>query len=76
MNRISDVEIAKEYLRLKGVNEDTIETEYALLIPFVQSARREEPRINCGGHLLDYTMICDEDDTFDSFYGKDYFKRD
>lgn len=43
-------------------------------IKIVGIARKEEPRINRGTHLVDWMNICDDDDNFNSFYGSDYFK--
>ena len=42
-------------------------------IKCIALARQEEPRINAGTHFIDWINICDDDDDFDSFYGKDYF---
>lgn len=38
----------------------------------VRKAREDEPRINCGLHMADYSLM-EEHDDFDSFYGPDYF---
>lgn len=42
------------------------------MLHMVVRCREDEPRINCGVHLIDYMNICDEDDDMDSFYGPDY----
>lgn len=70
----SDEEILKEYYEIMEKPLPTEKWQVELLIQFVNMIRKDEPRINSGYHLLDYTMICDENDDMDSFYGKDYFK--
>lgn len=74
----SDLEIAKEWVVFvandKKRFEELPEWYQTILLGTVKKAREEEPRINCGLHLVDWMNICDEDDTFDSFYGEDYFE--
>lgn len=73
--RLSDMDVAEQFLRLKGgISEEEILSGGELLAPMVASARRIESRINSGAHMWDFTMICDEEDTFESFYGEDYFQ--
>lgn len=76
MSRRTDEELAKEYLLLYGIKPEVVDQHLWLILPFVQRAREDEPRINCVAHLVDWTMICDEDDDFDSFYGPDYFNEE
>jgi hypothetical protein len=72
--RRTDREVAIDYASIDstdrlaqsaGLGVDTLEI-------VVRIARRDEPRINSGLHLIDWFGICDEDDDFDSFYGADY----
>ena len=71
----ADEQIAEEYCNLMEIDLSRCPRWYfGHLVAIIKLARKEEPRINSGVHLYDWTMICDEDDDFDSFYGPDYFK--
>lgn len=72
--RKTDQEILKEYLEEMERPYPTDKGVEEILLAFVRRIREDEPRINSGIHLVDYTMICDEDDTMDTFYGPDYFQ--
>lgn len=73
--RKDDQQILDEYLLICQIDKQKM-PQY--LIDFflrdIRRARELEPRINDGYHYYDLGNICDEDDNFDSFYGKDYFK--
>jgi hypothetical protein len=72
--RKTDEEILVEYLQLKGIGKSGTEEPFkGFYLRCIARAREDEPRINSGIHLLDWEYISDEDDDFDSFYGKDYF---
>jgi hypothetical protein len=75
MTRKTDQEILREYLELYERPYPTDKGIEQALLSLVEGCRKDEPRINCGAHLIDYTMICDEDDTMDTFYGPDYFEK-
>jgi hypothetical protein len=76
MPRKSDEEVWLEYMKAMGHNPNAIALELRpVVIGMVTSCRRDEPRINSGLHLCDYINICDDDDTFESFYG-DYFAQE
>jgi len=69
---MTDKEVYEDYCKLcdRQPVQDSVVLE--ALINMVHIMREDEPRINCGAHLLDYMNICDEDDDMDSFYGPDY----
>lgn len=71
----TDEEVLDDYYRILRETPADAWTRKVML-NIVKTCRKEEPRINCGAHLLDYMNICDEDDTVDSFYGSDYFQED
>jgi hypothetical protein len=71
----SDREILREYLELMNAPYPTDEKREETLLVFVRKARAAEPRINNGSHLIDFTLISDEDDTMETFYGPEYFKQ-
>ena len=72
--RKTDEQIAHEYCDLMEIDLSRMSDWYfSWLAGIVGQARMGEPRINSGVHFYDWTMICDEDDDFDSFYGPDYF---
>lgn len=67
-----ELRIIREYQSLMGYAQDNpmldILTAYSL-----RAARRMDSRVNRGAHLINWMMICDEDDDFESFYGPNYF---
>lgn len=70
--RKSDDENLDEYLELMERPPITDPKLREIMLMFVRRIREDEPRINSGVHLHDYSMICDDDDNMDSFYGPDY----
>lgn len=71
--RLTDEQVYEEYARLMEHRQPVPEFLRKLWVRAIALARVEEPRINSGVHYHDWSMICDDDDTMDSFYGKDYF---
>jgi hypothetical protein len=69
---MTDKEILEDWFRLMDKKVPTDPVLVDVLCEMIAKCRKDEPRINCGGHLLDYINICDEDDDMDSFYGSDY----
>ncbi len=70
---MTDEEVLLDYWRVmeqKPIEDPAIKEA---LVRMVKRCRQEEPRINCGAHLVDYINICDDDDNMDSFYGPNYF---
>lgn len=75
MKRLTDEEVFREYAALMSISLDKMPSGvFQALVSFVKIARKDEPRINSGVHYHDYTMICDNDDGMDSFYGPNYFE--
>ena len=74
MTRLSDEDVLDQFLALMG-EKPAVGFMRTILVRFVAGARQHEPRINSGVHLCDYCMVCDEDDTMETFYGRDYFDR-
>lgn len=72
MTRKTDEEVLREYMAEMEHPWPTQQWVVDVLLGMVKRCREDEPRINSGVHLIDYTMICDEDDDMDSFYGPDY----
>ena len=68
----TDEEVYKDYCELMGHDYPKDSKILKILLNWVSLIRKDEPRINSGVHLIDYTMICDNDDDMDSFYGSDY----
>lgn len=72
--RKTDEEIYTDYLIEMGGDPSKMDPKiFQAMVSWVHKIREDEPRINSWVHLHDYTMICDDDDDMDSFYGKDYF---
>ena len=69
-----DKEIFIEYCQEMDIPYPSDERLEKLMLSMVRYCRRDEPRIDSGLHLIDYSNICDEDDNMDTFYGPDYFK--
>ncbi len=70
--------IATEYLLAMAPNrkaEEIPDFMFDFTCSTVRLAMKEEPRISCGLHIVDWMLICDEEDDFDSFYGPNYFER-
>lgn len=73
--RKTDEQIAREYCDLMEIDlANTPDWYFSWLVRIIGQARKAEPRINSGVHIVDWIGICDEDDDFDSFYGPDYFQ--
>lgn len=74
---MSDIEInqriAREYCDLMELKVADTDLGFRVIVHGVSVARRDEPRISTGEHFVDWSMICDDDDTIESFYGADYF---
>lgn len=76
MNKLSDQEVFLEYAELLKLPVKEMSTDlFQSCVFLVKLARKDEPRINSGIHYHDYSMICDTDDTMDSFYGSNYFEK-
>ncbi len=71
--RKSDEEVLREYMAMQGLRWPDSPELVACMTDLIRACRASEPRINCGVHLMDYCLICDDDDTMDSFYGPHYF---
>lgn len=70
----TDEQILEEYLKLMELPH-VEEPWRGFFLRVIARARQDEPRINCGLHVMDWENICDDDDDFDSFYGTDYFTK-
>ncbi len=71
--RKTDKEIFDEWCKHMGYdNKSWPAYLHKFYLMCIKKAREWEPRINHGLHFADYLNICDDDDDFDSFYGKDY----
>lgn len=74
--RKTDQEVLKEYLEEMERPYPTDKGAEEILLIFVRRIREDEPRINSGVHLVDYTMLCRDHHTMDNFYGPDYFREE
>jgi hypothetical protein len=72
--RLTDEELLVDYCRVMEYQLPKKENSLwnDIMLTMIGRCRQDEPRINCGTHLIDYMNICDEDDDMDSFYGEDY----
>lgn len=72
MTRKTDGEVLREYMAIQEAGVPESPALLACMIALVRACRADEPRIDCGAHLMDYCNI-DDDRKMDDVYGPDYF---
>ena len=72
MARKTDEEILEEYASEMelGVVGDPCR---GLILQMIAMARKDEPQINSGVHLIDWLNMHEDDTSMEEYYGQDYF---
>lgn len=69
---MTDEELLDDYYKEMGYQSIQESKIREIMVRWMGNLRKEEPRLSCGTHVVDYCNICDDDDNMDSFYGEDY----